>query len=487
MGVHCAVTLPLAKILNTWVDETYTLHTTAQTASYALAQALRFELQPPLYFVLLTLWRELDHSIFFARLFSVLCAALTVYLSAQLSRRYIPTINPAWTAALIAINPALIWAALEIRVYAFAALLSALLLLTLYDGYVRIPGSRSARVWHVVLAVLAVYTQYFLGFLLLGIAAALALTRRWQPLRAYLASLVPVAVLCLPLVYVLHAQIHAATNYYYSTNSLPSVFLQFYTAWFGYVLPLSWAHPVMRLFHGGIGLFAVGVAAAAALHFWGAPTRLQPARALLWAISCVMAVALVAAFFITKEPFGVRYAFIVFVPLVLAALAEFAALEGRRRWAAAVWLILFVPCALVTLVNTYAPLAKTGDWQRVAAFIQANERSDQPILAFQTENALSLQDYYHGRNAVVAVPRPISFAGSWNENEVVRNEAEIAADLKDVPGRHELVWAVTTSECHDYSVDYHCPIFEHFIATHFSVALEREFFGSRVRLLKTNR
>ena len=382
----------------------------------------------------------------------------------------------------------MIWAALEIRVYAFAALLSALLLLTLYDGYVRIPGSRAARVWHVVLAVLAVYTQYFLGFLLLGIAAAFALTRRWQPLRAYVASMVPVAVLCLPLVYVLHAQIHAATNYYYSTNSLPSVFLQFYMAWFGYVLPLSSAQPVIRLFHGGIGLFVVSGLVPPPPSTTGRKSHaVAAARAILWTITGVMALALVAAFYLTKEPFGARYAFIVFVPLMLSVLAEFAALGRSRRWAAAVWAVLFLPSTIGMLVTTYGQLAKGGDWQRVATFIQANEGADQPILAFQTENALSLQDYYHGRNAIVAVPRPISFAGSWNENVVVRNEGEIAADLREVPGRHELVWAVTTKECHDYSVDYHCPIFEHFVATHFSVQLEREFFGSRVRLLKTKR
>lgn len=58
------LTLPLAARLNLWLDEAYSLHTTGGGTLRALDEAIRHELQAPLYFIVLQLWRELDHSLF---------------------------------------------------------------------------------------------------------------------------------------------------------------------------------------------------------------------------------------------------------------------------------------------------------------------------------------------------------------------------------------------------------------------------------------
>src|SRR5256885_4076082 len=86
--LNVCLTLFLAFKLNVWVDEAFTLHTTAQGVRYAFNQALQFELQPPLYFVMLGAWRKLDGSIFFARLFSVICVALALVVVADLARKF---------------------------------------------------------------------------------------------------------------------------------------------------------------------------------------------------------------------------------------------------------------------------------------------------------------------------------------------------------------------------------------------------------------
>jgi hypothetical protein len=56
--VNLSVTVPLAASLNIWEDEAFSLNTSGAGVGYAIRQALHFELQPPLYFVLLTLWRN---------------------------------------------------------------------------------------------------------------------------------------------------------------------------------------------------------------------------------------------------------------------------------------------------------------------------------------------------------------------------------------------------------------------------------------------
>ena len=102
--------LPLAYVLNVWQDEAYTLHTTSGTLAYAFHESIGFEQNAPLYFLLLTLWRHIDGSVFFLRLFSVLCCAGTIVLTPALARRYLPRIDPIFPTLAVACNPFFIWA-----------------------------------------------------------------------------------------------------------------------------------------------------------------------------------------------------------------------------------------------------------------------------------------------------------------------------------------------------------------------------------------
>ncbi|MDQ6780765.1 MAG: hypothetical protein M3Z37_06395 [Candidatus Eremiobacteraeota bacterium] len=483
IALHLSITTPLALILNTWVDESYTLRTTGQTLYHAVHQAIYFELQPPLYFALLQMWRELDHSIFFARLFSVACAALTLYCAAEITRLYVPAIPRAWVVALLAINPALIWAALEIRVYAFTGLLCALLLWSFYHGFLAMRLSRRAQVAHAVIAIAGLYTQYFLGFLLLGFVFALGVTRRWPALRSYLVTLAAVLACTAPLLYLIHGQISTGTASYFSSDSPLYVFLRLNTTCLNYIVPLLWAKPLVMIVHGAKGLAVLEALAAVALVYLSRGGPMKHERATLWAVTITAGAMTVLALSVTREPYGARYAYVFFLPLMFALFATLGALPYRFRWVSVVWSLAFAVFAAGALVTSYDHLAKGGDWKRVAQFIQATEQPGQPILAFQTENALPLEDYYSGVNRVLAVPRPIRFDVSWDKNVVVHSDADIARDLRGVPGQHPVVWAVTTNECRYFNVDYHCLIFEHYVATHFTVLLRREFFGSSVRLL----
>ncbi|HEV2037834.1 MAG TPA: glycosyltransferase family 39 protein, partial [Candidatus Eremiobacteraceae bacterium] len=394
---HLCITLPLAWILNTWIDEAYTLNTTGKTVGYAIHQAIHFELQPPLYFALLTLWREIDHSVFFARLFSVICAAAMVYCVAPLAARYIRTANPMVAVMAVAFNPAAIWAAEEIRVYAFSGLLSALLLWMFYDGY--LAERRFARVLYAALAVTALYTQYFLGFLLLGAGIALIVTRRFQALREYLLTMVPVAVAAIPIAVILRSQISQGTAVFVNTKSLTDLVYSLYSILLHFALPLGIRHIV-----------PLGIVLLVATLVLAAPSTLRVERMALWVISIVSAVCIVAIVFVTREPsFGQRYVFIFFIPFILAIVAQLASARRAQQFVLVGWLIVMLAGSAMSLFRAYGPMAKAGDWHRVADYIMASERPGQPILAFQSENAVNLMVYYSGANKILAVPNPINF------------------------------------------------------------------------------
>src|SRR5258708_5390969 len=84
---YLALTGWLSFELNTWRDEMYSLHTSSGSPVFAIQQAVHFELQPPFYFLALSLWRVFSHSVFFARLFSSLCGCGAIVATAALGAR----------------------------------------------------------------------------------------------------------------------------------------------------------------------------------------------------------------------------------------------------------------------------------------------------------------------------------------------------------------------------------------------------------------
>jgi hypothetical protein len=69
-----------------WTDESYSMNTALRPLAGTVRQALRFELQPPLYFVALNGWLRLHAGIIFARLLSLGCALGTLGVLAAIGR-----------------------------------------------------------------------------------------------------------------------------------------------------------------------------------------------------------------------------------------------------------------------------------------------------------------------------------------------------------------------------------------------------------------
>jgi hypothetical protein len=120
LGLVAALSV-FGRIAGTDPDEEYALASTAHGLGYALHRAFYYELQAPVWFGLVALWRGLDPSVAFARLFSILCATATCFALRAIALRLRPRLDPLPFVALVALNPFFIYAALEVRVYAFAA------------------------------------------------------------------------------------------------------------------------------------------------------------------------------------------------------------------------------------------------------------------------------------------------------------------------------------------------------------------------------
>ncbi|HVF49565.1 MAG TPA: hypothetical protein VNA19_05735 [Pyrinomonadaceae bacterium] len=477
--LHLSITLPLAYTLNIWTDEAYTLDTTARDVAYALRQALDFELQAPLYFVLLNLWRTASESVFFARLFSVACIALMLRLVVPLSRRFLPGINPCWTLGAFALHPFVVWAAIEIRLYALALLLAATLLLLFYEAYLAEKSSRRARVLYALVALVALYTHYYLGFLLVANACALVALGRWRALRSYLFWMMGVGVCFAPMLLIIKGQRATLTRDAAQTTSLLEAVKVLSWRFYDYVLPAGWT----PLQFAQRWLVRFGLLCAVFVFIREARRSKRPAHFAVWTIATVTTLFYLVSLLLTGETLLLtRHTTVLFLPLMLLVLSTLEAIPRKsvRYGAAAVAFFFYV----ASLCAAYAPLAKTGDWERVARHISAAEQSGQPVAVFRGSGALPLKHYYKGLNPLVAIPVENRFDTFRPRDEIIADEAQLSRAFARAPREHEYLWLVTEDACVAPGAGYNCRALEEFVEANYTVESRRDFYRAQVRLLR---
>lgn len=473
--IYLAVTVPLAFLLNVWQDDAYTLHTTHDGIAYAFSQAVTFETNAPLYFVLETLWRHLNESAVWARFFSVFCGAGVVAVMPALARRYVPQLPPLPIALASALNPLLIWAGLEIRLYAMVILLSALLLLLFYDAFIVENRGFGSRMLYGAVAITAAYTQYYLLFLVAAQGAVLLLTRR-RTFRAYVLTGFAVVLGFAPMASLVISQMRE-----FGSGVTPPTLLDC-VRWLAeiltvYVLPLN-ALPGSHLLYAAAAIAVIG-----SVLVWRRSFAAR-GQTLVLEILAAAYVIFVLGLFAAGEPIFTRHAASLFVPAILSAFAICTFLRPSVRGRAfAAYTIAAICVEAAALFATYRQVAKPGDWIRVASFITAHETSNEPIAVFEAENALPLSYYYRGKNRIVAVPRPIDFRSFDQRAFVVHTQADVERPIRRAGGAG-MVWFVTSGSCNASNIQFGCGVVERSIARDYRVVSSQRFYKATVRLLR---
>lgn len=468
---YASIGAVLAALLGTWTDEEYTLATTAHGIPYAIERALNYELQAPLYFAVLAAWRSLDGSVWFARLFSVLCATAFLLVIARIGRRIAPKTDPLPFALLAALNPFVVYAAFDIRLYALALLLSAMLWLAFDAGFARGANTR-ARIAFVLLAIAAIYVQYFLGFMLIGFGCALLVLRRRRSLGAYLAYCTIVALAVLPLA--LEAK-HQAGAYQAAAPPLLGLLrAALVHPWLDFVLPYDhvWdAVPYARLLYGLI------VVATVALLVAGRPVLTRATIALL-ASAVAIELVYVALSAAVRLPLQPLYFVALYVPLasaLYAAVNDFA--PGRRAPAVALFAIIATLSAAV-LAAEYRHLAQPGDWKRVAAYLEENARPNDAVAVFPPDGLPALLRAY--RDVPPAVPYPHAESNDvYSVASVsVRSASDALAGFEQLSAHH-VIWFVMPP-CDANDPQYGCRYVQSTLAAHFQLLSQRAFYENDV-------
>ena len=484
--VNLSLTIGLGASLNIWHDEAFSLHTTDGSPLRAITQAINFELQPPLYFLLLNLWRQLNSSPFFARLFSILCIALTLALMTRVARRLFPSIHPFWPSAFLAANQFLIWAAVEIRCYALVLCLSAILFSFFLDAYLEDPPRKSSQWYYMLFSLLSLYTQYYLGFLLVAHFLALLAIKRWSASRAYLLDMLWVVLGAIPLFLLVPQHVASHTG---PVVPLQAALGDIRLAWWRvsyYILPdiPELLPPTLRAARSYLVLLLlIFLLVFGIIRF---RRLLNPIPvAVVTILVFLTATYLLLCKFVGPDLTEVRHTAFLFLPASFAFLTVVVTLLGRKGIIASTTIILAFN--LFMLQMRYSPPAKQGDWKHVAKYLMASENSNQPVLIFRSQQALPLSYHYSGKNTLVPIPRELNFE-KWDLKDLSLNdEEEVLEAIRRVPGQHSEFWLVTDGVVQYLGVRFHPELLEKVIADFFTVESVKRFPDTQVRLLRLRR
>jgi hypothetical protein len=480
MIVSLAIAAPLAYLVNIRFDEAYTLNTTANGAIEAFKQAIGFGQQAPLYFVLISIWRELDHSIFFARLFSVLCLPLFVWIAFEVSKRYLKNVNPLFVAAIAVVHQQAVWNALDIRLYAMMMVLSGLLLLLFYDGYLSDAPTKRSRILYVLIAILSLYTQYYLGFQMVAGAAVLLSLGRWRMLGRYVLDMALAGLIFLPMLIVLAGQLGNVSGQIEVPLSSGDMVREIYQRVVSLALPVEWiASDGLRRW--GVRILLVFILAAFA-------AKLLRERKAEDVALAVYTIVLVAFFLFALKTAGwaltqTRHLSPLILPLILISFAALSVFKSRAAiWA---WFAFVMVLSIVSLAFTWSPLAKPGDFDRVAQHIMRLEKPNEPVLIFHADAIWPLRAYYKGPNYLVALPQENGLEKWDPRNNVITSEQQLIDRLETATGNAERLWLVHDGWCAQGALQFNCELLEKVIADRFVIEDTTSFYTpATVRLLR---
>jgi uncharacterized membrane protein len=495
--LHLAVALPLAFYLNIWADEASTLHTTRNGFFTAFNNLFDEEKQAPLYFLLLSLWRKISDSVFFARLFSIICTALAIKAFFDFSREIWKDKTARLAAAFFALHPFLFWASLEIRLYSLVILLSVLLLKFFYDGYFQrrdAETQRKAQIYFVLTAVAALYTNYYLGFSLVGCFVALLVLRRWRQAKSYFLQMLFVALAILPLLWIAQRQFSVRVAAFHAERWLFEGLSVFWNHFLTFVLPTEIFPSEEASVFSIVRIWIVRIAIVAILTITvkNRGKNLDEKVFAFGTITAVIVAFLLFVYFQLGHGYvEIRHASVFFVPFILFVGSVLAGISTRRHgdaeigktgfYSVVAFTVLVAIFFSYSLFTLYPNLAKRGDWARVGAFIEQNEKPNQPIIIFQAYDAIALPYHYKGANRILPDEKFFAFEAEDKSGSANSFRGQIDFIISKIPRDAEEIWLLTNEKC---AVGEACLPLENFVRSDYTIVQEKNFYKERVRLLR---
>ena len=480
--VFLALSLLLAARLTIWIDEAWSL----ESSSYGIHEAFRragdIEEQPPFYFVLLALWRSINESLFFARVLSIIfVGGAGWFLVRTLSDHRASGSTPLLVLAL-ALNPFVLYAATEVRVYGLAMLLSAAMLWAFSRIHLLADRRHIVRGVYVLAAICAVYTQYFMWALVGSFwLYTIIFSKRNRRVHASIdfafvvIAFVPQALVLLQQLTVQSVGgVERSVGIFESATEVIRFFVDF-------ALPSVTGAPTWPKWVAAVPLAAallVGI-----VRIWRSRSvTVELSRATVFVIA-LGAIGLTGAFWYLghEDFFRLRYALFLFVPTVTTVIATLSNALFRR--AVIAYLVVLLLLGAFGSYHRYADFQKAGSWDQIGEFLEETDTTGGALYTFPPDTLLPLKHYLDRTEDVYGIPVSLRDDHFDYADFVFSSPEQLEARFRETRSGDTV--RLLTYYPYDYrGINYKQEILEEFVSERYDVVEKREFPGVVIRVLR---
>ena len=468
---YTAVLTYLCKIVPFWEDEFYTLNTTSYNISGVISQSYGFEGQPPLYYILLKFWRQINDSFPFARFLSILFILLAAFFLTKLLRLVSGNRGVRLLLIIFLLNPFTVWAALETRTYALLILLSTISIYFFLSYFFE--NKVSHLYLFLIFCAIGVYTQYYFVFLIIGLAFSVWVIKGFSAFFRLCLYLIPVVLLFLPNLFFLREQLtqQQTNNSNYSVidglykvlQSPPKMMLALNLVPFKNAVKLI-IIIIFILLAGYTYRKAYEQKAQSDLNFEKYNVILISASVMVIIFSIVIVM--------TRVVYADRYMSIAFPCFIILFTIFLVHSSLFKSLIYGTLIISFISLLLLTYVN---PM-KFYDFKFVSKYINKIERSGEPIMFYRNVMSLPFGNVYKGHNQLVPIPSPVKFDSTYLKNIKDTSELnEVIAKIKTKSDSYLLV----SDDIADfaYNVNFNRKMIDGYLSNHYNITLDTLCYG----------
>jgi len=398
--VYLVFGLYLCNIINIWEDEAYSLNTSSLDLPGVIRQSYHFEGQPPVYFIVLALWRLISPGIFFARLLSLFFVGFAALFFLRIVCIASGNESYKWLVIIFLLNPFTVWAALEIRPYALLIFLSTISIY--YFLLYVIENKKKYLYYFLLISFIGIYTQYFFVFLIATLAFSLFIYRGWRAFYSFCLYLIPLVILFIPNLLFISEHLAMA----HSDNPNYSIIERF-TLGFKTVQNILLAinlFPTEKLFRWSIRiifffLFVFTYIKQYNKRHTTSNFNFKKINAII-IMNAIIVILFTIYLIITGIKFNDRYMAIE-VPLLIMLFMIF------KEYTPLIRNIIFGTISLYfvsLLIYKYSNPIKTYDYQSFAIYVSSIAHIDEPIVLNSNTISAPFEYYYTGSSPLIPLP-----------------------------------------------------------------------------------
>ena len=478
LAIFASTALLLSWKMNMWEDEGYTIISTNKGIIHAASNAIAFENQPPLYFMTIAAWRKINNSLFWMRVFSLLCVMGSAWIFYGFTKKN-SSVSPLLFLLLYCLNPLILWAATEARVYGFNLFFASAFIWSSYELFVKKKHSAFPTAIFFIASILGIYTHYFLSILIISLFVWVCASGVWKDIRRLFYHLAVIILAGFPVLIIAFRQLgQSPASTRHPVGIIPCA-IDIGQIIVNDFIPVAEFHAIeFKVFK-----ILVLITCVTILFFYRKHLALDRFRAPL-ARRLALDVCLGTLLFCLIElVLGAYFIFqrhlIIFIPELLLLFLIMAGSVPNGKVRSSVYIVIGV-FLLAGGINRFHSFKKPGDWVNVALYIKSQARPDEPIFIYNCGQEIPFRYHFNGVNAIVPLPQEETYDRFDVSKFQLKDSSRLSAIVNSRVGPGQTCWFIVPSPEEYNGIHLNTPEVKKFLDQRFETLDFKEFYRTRV-------